>query len=452
MRRLSPRPGRLSLPRARRRPTSTAALRKPFPALALLAAATVTLTACSGGSPSATPTPSSASSAGSPANPGNTAEVVDIWADPVLVPAIIRAGATFRAATGVEVKVEAKPAGQIRTDLQTLGPQGKGPDLFIGNSVWVGSMVDLGLVAPVDLGAMAGQFRPISVRAFTSAGQIYGVPFTTENVALLRNTTLAPNLPADVEGMAKTGLALKKDEKVDLPIALPVGTTGDAQSWYPLYSGSGGYIFPLGQDGSYTTDSVGVGEEGSIRAAENLAELADDGAIADDVTLVDATSAFAQGRTPFLIAGQAAAKAAAAAGVTFSVEAVPGFASTSQPLSRSLVSSQGYLLSAFARDAAAARDFLDRAAMTTQAMDDLEAASELPPAWSTSYAKASAANPIVRGFGSVADVSDPAPNLAIMDQVWPILDQAELDVLDGDSPKSTMTEAGEQIQGIVDSQ
>ncbi len=456
---MRPQPPRPGLPRHPALPTALARAPRPAPArpiprlLPVLTAATLALAACSGTSP--TPDPSTtASSPAASASPsaGNTPEVVDIWADPTLVPAIIRAGATFRAATGLQVNVEPKPAAQIRTDLQTLGPQGKGPDLFVGNSEWVGAMLDLGLIAPVDLGAQSAQFRPVSVQAFTSAGQVYGVPFTTENVALLRNTTLAPDLPADVEAMAKKGLSLKKDKKVDLPIALPVGPTGDAQSWYPLYSGSGGYIFPLGPDGSYTTDSVGVGEEGSIRAAQNLAALADDGAIAADVTLVDATTAFAERRSAYLIAGQAAARAATTAGVPFSVEPVPGFASTSQPLSRSLVSSQGYQLSAFARDAAAAKDFLSRIAMTTQAMDDLGAASELPPAWATSYAKAAASNPVVRGFGSVADASDPAPNLAVMDQVWPILDQAELDLLDGASPKSTMTDAGAQIQAIVDSQ
>jgi maltose-binding protein MalE len=90
--------------------------------------------------------------------------------------------------------------------------------------------------------------------------------------------------------------------------------------------------------------------------------------------------------------------------------------------------------------------------MTTQAMEDLFSVSLQAPAWSASYAKAAAVDPIVQGFGAVADVSDPAPNLVVMDQVWPILDQAELDILDGESPEESMKDAGAQIQGIVDSQ
>ena len=49
---------------------------------------------------------------------------------------------------------------------------------------------------------------------------------------------------------------------------------------------------------------------------------------------------------------------------------------------------------------------------------------------------------MIKGFGDYADSSAPMPNLAEMDQVWPALSQAEVDVMSGDNPSKTMKAAG----------
>ena len=42
------------------------------------------------------------------------------------------------------------------------------------------------------------------------------------------------------------------------------------------------------------------------------------------------------------------------------------------------------------------------------------------------------------------------PNLAQMDLVWPALSQAQVDVMSGDNPASTMKAAGREIQAAID--
>lgn len=410
--------------------------------MVVLAAAMLSLSACGGGDPSG-----QASSAPPAASPST--ESLLIWADPTLVPAVQELAASHTAATGTPVKVESIDTGTMVGQLQSLAPQGKGPDLFLGRSEWVGSLSDQGLLAPVEVAAQESQFRAISIDAFTYGQKVYGVPFATENVALLRNTDLAGLPPESIEEMAEKGLALKKDKQVDVPIALPIGPDGDAYHWYPLYSASGGYIFGQDIDGGYTTESIGVGEAGSIRAAVDLSRLADQRAIDPDLTLEQSITAFAEGRTAYLIAGPDAVAPAQAAGVPFVVEAIPGFASTTRPLSQSLVTADGYMLSAFARGATQARDFLARTAMTTRAMDTLYAAGRQVPAWTASYATASS-DAVIKGFGKVADASVPNPNLAVMDQVWQILDAAEVEVLGGAPAKATMRAAGDEVQAAVD--
>ena len=125
-------------------------------------------------------------------------------------------------------------------------------------------------------------FRPVSVDGFTYQARTYGVPFATENLALFRNTDLAPEAPESIDVMARDGLELKDKDDQILPIALPVGPQGDAYHWYPFYSAAGGKIFGLDAQGGYTADELEVGKPGSIEAAKRLAQLTEDGALDKD--------------------------------------------------------------------------------------------------------------------------------------------------------------------------
>ena len=131
------------------------------------------------------------------------------------------------------------------------------------------------------------------------------------------------------------------------------------------------------------------------------------------------------------------------------VEAVPGFDSVLASRSQAMVTSQGLLQSAFARNPAGAQEYLATTAMTTGVMSALAAPGGLAPAWVDSYAVA-ASDPVIKGFGDYADSSAPMPNLAEMDLVWPALSQAEVDVMSGENPTKTMKAAGREIQSAID--
>ncbi|MEK8228608.1 extracellular solute-binding protein [Oerskovia sp. M15] len=50
--------------------------------------------------------------------------------------------------------------------------------------------------SPLELGDKASEFEEVSIQAFTQDGQVYGLPYAIENIALIRNTALAPAAPA----------------------------------------------------------------------------------------------------------------------------------------------------------------------------------------------------------------------------------------------------------------
>ena len=244
-----------------------------------IAAAGLLLAACGSGGEGADPS-ASASASGAP----SATSSILIWSDPAHADALKASAAAHQKATGVEVQVQTVGTDltKIRDDIATLAPQGQGPDLFVGQSDWVGRLADYGVLAPIDLSASAKSFRPVSVDGFTYQARTYGVPFATENLALFRNTDLAPEVPESIDVMARDGLELKDKDDQILPIALPVGPQGDAYHWYPFYSAAGGKIFGLDTQGGYTADELEVGKPGSIEAAKRLAQLTEDGALDKD--------------------------------------------------------------------------------------------------------------------------------------------------------------------------
>lgn len=370
-----------------------------------------------------------------------------IWADPASAEAIEGFAAAHQQSTGVEVLVQSMSLQDIQTNLPEQAPQGLGPDLLVGRSEWVGGFVRGNLLAPIDLAAQANSFRPISAQAFRFEGEGYGVPFATESLALLRNTKLAPEAPASIEAMASDGLRLKKDGSVTLPVAMAVGDFGDAYHWHPFYSASGGTIFGTNSDGEYLPEQLGVGEPGSIAAAQDIAELTDDGVLDPKVNLDDALDAFTSGHAAYFISGPWSIAPAQEAAIPVAVSAVPGFADNPTSSATALVSSTGLLQSAFAANPEGAQQFLTETAMSTGFMTALAAATDnLAPAWLEDYQAVAASDPIIKGFGDFADASVPYPNLPEFDDVMPVLSQAQLDVMDGDDPQKTMTQAGTDIE------
>ena len=136
--------------------------------------------------------------------------------------------------------------------LVTAAQSGKGPDIVVGAHDWIGNLVQNGTIDPVQLtDAQKAAFAPVAVKAVTFNGQVYGVPYAIENLALIRNTDLAPTAPATIEGLVAAGKTLKEAGKVSNIMALQVGQTGDAYHVYPLFSSAGGYLFGTKANGDY---------------------------------------------------------------------------------------------------------------------------------------------------------------------------------------------------------
>lgn len=191
--------------------------------------------------------------------------VIRIWADNTRKPALEQVETTFEEEYGVELLIEEVGFGDIRRLITTAGPAGEGPDIIVGAHDWLGELVTSGILAPIDLGDKVDEFSPAAISAFTYDGDLYGMPNVTENLALFINTDLVPECPATWTEVHDISAQLHADDPEQYGF---VRMEGDPYHFYPIQTAFGGYIFGRDANGSYDPTDVGVGNPGSIAAAQ----------------------------------------------------------------------------------------------------------------------------------------------------------------------------------------
>ncbi|AEG43213.1 extracellular solute-binding protein [Isoptericola variabilis] len=391
----------------------------PVAALATLAL----VTACGGGegqSPEATP--DDTTQATEPAASGS----ITVWVDENREPAVAAAAETFTAETGVEVELVQKNFEDIRADFLAQVPTGEGPDITVGAHDWLGSFIVNGVVDSVDLGDKAGEFEDVAIEALTYDGQLYGLPYALETVALIRNTALAPDpVPATFDEMIEVGRAAG----TPLPFVINTnGTTGDAYTYYAFQTSFGAPVFVQQPDGSYTNE-LGMGGEEGYAFAEWLGAngMAGEGLFSTDWTYDIANQEFADGNAPFTVAGPWAISTYTDAGVDVAVEPIP---SAGGETAAPFVGVQAFYLSAQSDNALVATDFLTNYVATPEAMRALHEADPRIPAMSE-VAQEVAEDPIIAGFLAASQNGTPMPSIPEMGDVWQHWNAAQASIISG---------------------
>jgi len=433
---------------------------KIFPAITGLAAVALLATACGGGGTGASPSGSSTTSADPSATvtesaaPSETptdakpvradADLV-IWADQKRADALKPLADTFGTANGIKVAVQV-----VATDLQTnfvnANQAGNGPDIVIGAHDWIGNLVQNGSISPLPLSAAdKARYNPMAVKAVTYNGQFYGLPYAVENVALFRNTKVAPDAPKTIEDAAKVGLAAVKAKKVQSAINLQVGTVGDAYHLEPLYTSGGGYLFGVKANGDYDPSDVGVGKPGSVEAMKKIAALGEKGSgvLKRSIGGDNSIALFAAGKAAYLVSGPWAIADIKKAGLSYDISAVPGFAGGKD--ARPFLGVQAFYIAAKAKNAALAQEFVTGTVNTPEAMKALFDAEARTPAMTEVADAVVGTDPDIAKFGEAAKNAQILPSIPAMANVWDPLGKAEAAIVGGADPTSTITTAGKTI-------
>lgn len=436
-------------------------------AAALTGAAALVLAGCGGGSSTtssstsassttsaSTETSSSSStSAAAPAevdtkDPSRADADLVIWADADRAPILTKYADQFAQENGVTVAVQI--ATETRKQFGDATKVGKGPDIVVGAHDWLGELVQNGTVAPIQLDeATAAKFAPAAMTASKFNGQNYGVPFSVENIALVRNTDLAPDAPATMDDLLTAAKAAKaKDSKVSVLLDQAVGKTGNAYYTYPWLSAYGGGIFALKDNGDYDADKVIVNSAESLKGAEQLAMMGKEKVLSTNVGDDNAEGIFTGGKAPFFITGPWSIPNVKKAGINYAISNLPSLSGgdAMQPF----LGVQLFYVSAKAKNAALAQEFVTNYVPTKDFQLAIFAAGGRPPALTEAYDEVAAANPDVKAWYEAGKDGKPMPNIPAMNSVWGPLGQAAADVIAGKAePKARFDAAQKEIEKAI---
>jgi len=335
-----------------------------------------------------------------------------IWSDAGRLPAIEAIGEQFTEQYSVPVRIQTMGFGDVRNNLQLGAPVGEGPDIIVGAHDWIGQLYGNGLIAPIELSEeLAAQFDPVALRAFTYEGELVGLPYLTEAIAVYYNTDMISEFPATWDETIELAKQLVADGVAERGIAIPNGG-GDPYHHYPLFTGFGGYVFGRDAEGNYNPDDVGLDNAGGIKALEELDQLVKDDVLNAAVGYGEAQTLFHDGKLAMWVTGPWALNDIRTSGVPYAVAPLPMMDETPRPF----VGSQGFMINSFSKNLLLSQAFLTEFVATEEGMQLLYDAVPFIPAF-LPLAESLTDEDLTAFRASVAN-GDPMPAIPQMSAVW----------------------------------
>ena len=416
-------------------------MRKKIGMAAALVTSVALLAACSSDDATTEETTSAAPTAEETTEAPAAGGELTVWVDENREPAVAAAAEAFEAETGATVTLVQKNFEDIRSDFMAQVPTGEGPDITIGAHDWIGALVAAGVVNTVDLGGNAGSFSEAALDAVTWDGQLYGMPYASEAIALIQNTDLVgEEAPATWDDMIQMGL----DSGAERPFCVNV-ENGNGYNMFPFQASFGAPIFQTDEAGNPTTELAMGGEEG-LAFAEWLSANGEKGTgyISTTISYDIAIELFNSGKCAFTLEGPWAL--GSYTDVNYVVNPIPtagGEAATP------FVGVQAFYVSSQSANALLANEFLTNYIATTDAMSALYEADPRLPVFE-GVDTSTAANPdAIAAFQEVAATGSPMPKIDAMGSVWEGWNAGEDKIIKGEDPTTQWNAMIETINAAI---
>ncbi|MBM9466447.1 sugar ABC transporter substrate-binding protein [Nakamurella leprariae] len=383
---------------------------------------------------------------GAPA--GSAAGTLTIWTDALYAPPVKEAADAFAAENGVTVNVQA--VNETRTQFLTASQAGTGPDLVLGANDWIGQLVQNGAIDPVPMtDATKDLFNPAAIQAVTFNGQVYGIPYAVENLALYRNTDLAPEAPATWEDLTAAATSLQQQGRVTELLALPIGTDGAPAPYhtYPIFTAGGGTLFGESPDGSYDINQMEMGSDASIAANTRMSQMAQQGLLKTSIGSENLASIFTDQKTAFMVSGPWTLPDIEAAGINYAISDIPSFAGG--PPARPFLGVQAVYVASKGQNKALAQEFATNYFIQPEVAQGLYDAQPRPPALLETYESVAAENPDIAAFNEAGAEGDPLPSFTEMAGIFDPWGKAIVAIVGGADPAQTTRDLATTIDGLI---
>ena len=416
--------------------------------MATVAATVSTVAACSSSQKAAGAAASGgADQQASGSSGGDTNADLVIWADQKKADSLKEIAKSWGQEQGITVAVQIV-ANDLQAAFITANQAGNGPDIVMGAHDWIGNLLQNSAIRPVVLSPEAeANYSDIALKAVTYDGQIYGTPYAVECLGLFVNKALTQvTEPATIEEMVEAGTAAG----TELILSQAVDEKGDAYNMEPIYTAAGGYLFGKNPDGSYNSKDLGIGKEGSIRAAEKIGQLGKQGVLRKSVTAANHISLFTNAKAPYLISGPWALADIKKAGIDYQLTRIPGFGDIEGSQARPFAGVNCFYVASNGKNKAFAETFVADAAKDMTFAASMFPSNELPPAQKDLAEKLRTEQPDMVTFADMSAQADPMPAIPAMSSVWEPFGRAQANIVAGADPASTMAGVGETIRASID--
>src|SRR5690606_19071712 len=288
---------------------------------------------------------------------------------------------------------------------------------------------------------------PEALEATRFDGQIYGVPYATESLGLIRNTALAPEAPSSMEDLIATGTEMVDSGEADQVMVTPVGQTGDAYHAFPWLSAFGGGIFGTNAEGGWDAENVIIDSPETIKGGEKMAWLAENGALNVNVGGTEMESLFGEGKTPYMVSGPWAIANVEGAGIEYAIDPIPAFEDGGETVP--FLGVQMFYVSSKAKNPAIAQEFVNKYVPSVDLQLALFEAGDRPPALQAALDEVSASDDDIAAWSAAGEGAPPMPNIPAMNAVWGPLGQATSDIVGGADPAERLTAAQEEVVAAI---
>ena len=359
-----------------------------------------------------------------------------IWADDQRTDALDSFSKDFLDKHRVTVRFETRPIETMQEDFLSATMSGQAADVLVGPHDWIGRLIERRAIDPFSLSRQRSDaFVSRALEAMTVDGLIYGIPYASDSVALLRNTDLAPDPPRTFEEMVSNGRKLCDKGLCSNPAAIQVGS-GDGFYIYPLFTSAGGRILSRTSDGKWDADAIaGVASSAAFQRLAQLGERGE-GILRCEVDRDAAVAMFTAGRTPYLVGAPWAFGPARAASMHFAVSEVPPFEG-GEP-TQSIVAFHGFFLASAGKNKRIAQELILDYLTRLEVALALYSSQPRPPALKVALEKVSSYDADAALYRRQSELGDIIPSAADVANVWASFHQAEVAAVRGEDVPTAM--------------
>jgi maltose-binding protein MalE len=314
-------------------------------------------------------------------------------------------------------------------------------DILLAAHDWLGNFVSHDAVDAIVLPQRLREaFPPWTLDAVSVGGRLYGVPIVVDTMALIRNVDLVATAPRSFADIFHQSAPLLARGAISTALTASVGPEGDPFQIWPVISGAGGWLFRQDQEGHWTPEVIGIDAPETIAALTHLRSLGDAGtrSLRADVGRAEAIDLFVAGKAPFLLGSASAAVQAKAQGVQIEVTPVPSVAPDVP--ARSFVSVNACFISKRAANKTVAHDLVPDFLARPSALKGLQGVMSVIPART--------GDDVIDVYADLCRHGMPMPSFPAMVEVWALLGQAEVALLNGANAAQTAARVGRELRAL----